>query len=91
MSSVKTNLSSTKGTKVEVKSNAFTVAGRTNGIVPKPPKLGNSLKQMAQKYAPLYNAGNLPEATTPASGPQGRGLGKKGGKRGRKTHKRRKH
>lgn len=67
--------------KIQVKANKqiFVVPGRTNGKVYIPPKLGNTFK-----YAPLY-------ATTPKNGPHGRGLGKKGGKRGRKTHKRRKH
>lgn len=94
-----TNLSSSSA-KVEVKSNAFTVPARTNGKVYVPPKLGNSFKQM---YRQSYNAGNLPEATTPKSGTHGRGLLKKGGvrrktgtahfsskRKGRKTQRRRK-
>jgi hypothetical protein len=77
MSSKKPNFSSTVA-EVEVKSNAFTVPGRTNGIVPKVPKIGNTFKY-------LY-------ATTPRTGTHGRGLGtKKGGKRRKPKRRTRKH
>ena len=73
-------VATTPSKKIQVKANKsnFVVSGRTNSNVYIPPKLGNTFR-----YEPLY-------ATTPKNGTYGRGLGKRGGKRGRKTQ-RRKH
>ena len=84
-------------TQVQVKANKkpnFVIPGRTNGVVPKMPPIGNTFNKYPHLFAgerhlfPKPRV-SLPEATTPASGAHGRGLGgTKGGKR-RKTHRRR--
>ena len=89
-------------TQVQTKANKkpnFVIPGRTNGVVPKMPPIGNTFNKYPHLFAGERHLfpkppAPLPEATTPASGAHGRGLGTKGGKRTRRhgrKHRTRKH